>query len=172
MRVYNVSTKIFQKLHFGGICDMMPNMISQMRVHYKKIEKVLADLPAGGESWCMWLQYQQFQVTYFQKNREAYLLLATCLSLMLAISFCFSLSSGIFVLWVLSGLLACGLIGVWYYLSLYNDLLHSLEEQTEALFEKTLSIQTKPNLTMAKYWVDLAGHFVSGWARRRRSKHE
>ena len=150
----------------------MLNMISQMRVHHKKIEKVLADLPTGGESWRMWLQYHQFQVSYFQKNREAYLLLATCLSLVLAIAFCFSLSSGIFVLWVLSGLLACGLLGVWYYLSLYNDLLHAMEEQTEALFEKTLSIETKPNLTMIKYWADLAGQFVGGLTRRRRKKHE
>jgi len=143
-----------------------------MRVHHKRINKVLWDLPVQGEQWQMWLAYHQQQMSYFQANRQAYLLLASTLTLGLIVSWCLACISGNPYVWIIAGLTLVAQGAVWYYLWLYNDLLHQMEQQTEDLFDKTISIETRPNLTMAKHVVDVAAHLVSGWVRRARAWRE
>lgn len=147
-------------------------MISQMREHHQKIEKILRNLPVQGQQWQMWLNYHEYQVSYFQKNREAYLLLADVLILAMLVSLAGAVVYVSFELWIVTALLACGLVGCGYYLFIYNELLHLMEEQTVLLFEKTLAIEMKPNLTMARYAFDFAGSLVSSLARRARMRRE
>ena len=131
-------------------------MISQMRTHREKIAKVLTDFPSGGEQWQLWLEYHQAQLQYFQATRLVYFSLANSIMIALVVALLLAAVSVVAWLWLLVMILAGLLVALWYYLGLYTKVLHELEAQTEALFAKTLAIETKPNLTVAKYLLDWA----------------
>jgi len=135
-----------------------------MRVHYKKIDKVLQEFPAQSEKWQMWLEYHKFQLAYFQANRDNYVQAANVFLLIAVFSLAMAASFQASFCWWLALVAGCIVAGLEYYLSIYNVLMHQMEEQTEKLFEKTVAIETKPNLTVAKHVLDIAGGLVSGWS--------
>jgi len=148
-------------------------MISQMRIHHQKIAKVLREFPTQSDKWQMWLDYHEFQLHYFQRNRDNYVLAANTSALGMILAAGVASVSGDGNWWIAAGLMAAIWIGVEYYLYLYNGLMHALEEQTALLFEKTLAIGTKPSVAVGKYFWDIAGGVAAGWSHwwRARSKN-
>ena len=134
-------------------------MIEQMRHHQESVDEVLRDWPTQGEQWRMWLDYHQQQVRYFQANRQVYVSWTSAFLVALVASLAITLVAGnewesgswLWLLVLCLLLVECGLV---YYVSIYTKVLHELEAQSELLFEKTLSIATKPSVTMAQYVVN------------------
>lgn len=141
-------------------------MINQMRIHQKKIERLLEEYPAGSGKWQRWLEYHEYSVRYFQANRNVYVWITLALMVSALVILALALNGGAWGLWVLEWLVFLAFLAVGYYGCVYTGILHQLEEQTERLFEKTMAIETKPGTTAARYWADVAGHLVSNWAQK------
>ncbi len=141
-------------------------MINQMRRHQKKIERLLEEYPESSEKWQRWLEYHEYCLWYFQAGRNVYVWIALALLVSVLVILAMALNGGTWGLWVFEWLVFLAFLAVGYYGCVYTGILHQLEEQAERLFEKAEAIETKPAVTAARYWVDVAGHLVSSWVRK------
>ncbi|MBQ6436780.1 hypothetical protein IJJ27_04495 [bacterium] len=135
-------------------------MLAQMKAHHEKLEKVLQEMPLQGQQWQLWLQFHQQQMLYFQGSQKLYVIAWVGAILCSVVALVASLVVNNWWLWVLTGMLIAMGVALGYYVSIVSIWLNKMQTQTVELFEKMVTIETKPNWAMIKFAIDLLGRWL------------